>query len=178
MSDTQKTFNELQLEASQHVELAAFHLYLASQVRLNAPLPEWDSDDARDMRVDARYRANGAHKRGDQIARSAVVERVAVVLAVANGDHWPECTNQIHGGLSDERRAVLGAMRRQRYRHHARIVCAEIARFYEIDPDTEQSMTNMVERAKAQQAADAKLVASYRGRIGQGEVVAIGAVRG
>lgn len=176
MNDEPKSLIQLQAEASQHLELAAFHLYLAEQIRHDQPLPDWDSDDASDMRTDARYRAKGAHKRGDKTARLAVVERVAVILAVANGDIWPDCDNQISRGLSVERIAALAAMRRQRYRHQARLVCAEVARFYEIDPDTPESLQRMVEAGRKYQDADTKTVSAYRGRIGRGEVVAIGVV--
>lgn len=174
MSDTPFT---RQAEASQHLDLAAFHLYYAGQERHEHPLPNYESKDATDMRRDAKYRAIGAHKRGDHDARLAVIERVAVILAVANGDIWPQCDNQIHRGLSVERVAVLGAMRRQRYRHQARLVTAEVARFYEIDQDIPAMLQVTVERAKQQQEADAKIVAAYRSRIGRGEVVAIGMVR-
>ncbi|NBR87826.1 MAG: hypothetical protein EB141_06165 [Verrucomicrobia bacterium] len=169
-----KTAVQVALEASQHLELAAFHLYQATQVQHTEPLPSWDSDDAKDMRVDARYRAAGAHKRSRSVARAAVVERVAVVLAVANGDMWPSCDNQIHRGLSVERRAVLAAMRRQRYRHQARIVCAEVSRFYEIDQDSPGALEAIVLKARQQQDADSKIVSAYRSRVGRGEVVAIG----
>lgn len=171
---TERTPNARQLEASQHLELAAFHLYHATQIDHADPLPSWDSEAAKDMRVDARYRAVGAHKRSRAVARAAVIERVAVVIATANGDIWPKCDNQIHRGLPVERIAVLAAMRRQRYRHQARIVCAEVSRFYEIDQDTPESLEAMVLNARKQQDADQKIVSAYKGRVGRGEVVAIG----
>lgn len=168
---------QTQLEASTHAELAAFHLYRASQVHHDTSLPSWDSEDAKDMRVEARYVAHGAIKRMSHAARLAVCERIAVILATANGDIWPECDNQIHRGLSDDRRQALAAMRRQRYRHHAQLVCAEVARFYEIDIDTPAMLQAINEQAKQQVEADKRLIAEYRGRIGTGEVVAITGVR-
>lgn len=179
MSDTRtvKTRAMIELEASHHLDLAAFHLYMASQVRFDQPLPSWDSKDAEDMRRETRYLVKGALKRGDKTARLAVVERVAVVLATANGDIWPQCDNQIHRGLSEERRAVLAAMRRQRYRHQSRLVTAMVARFYEIDQDVPAMLEVSVLEARAQEDADKKLVADYRGKIGMGEVVSIGGVR-
>lgn len=172
-----KSHAEREAEAATHLDLAAFHLYHASQVRVEYALPSWDSDDARDMRVESQYVAVGAHKRGDRLARLAVIERVAVVLATANGDIWPKCDNQIHQGLSVERRAVLAAMRRQWYRHQARLVCAEVARFYEMDQNTPEQLRQVVERAQAQQAEDTKIVAAYRGKIGIVEATARTGVR-
>ena len=175
MTQTPKHVQEL--EASTHLDLAAFHLYYAQQPRLDYILPAWDAKDAVDMRTESRYLAQGALKRGDKRARLAVVERVAVVLATAAGDIWPACANQIHRGLSQDRIDVIAAKRRQWYRHQARLVCAEVARFYEVDQDTPQRLAQIVEAARQQQDADAKLVSDYQGRIGKGEVVAIGAVR-
>lgn len=169
--------NQLELEASNHLELAAFHLYMAAQPRHDSPLPAWDSKEAEDMRREHRYLANGALKRGDKMARLAVIERVAIVLATANGDIWPSCDNLLVRDLSPERRAVLAAMRRQRYRHQARLVTARVARFYEVDQDTPLKLAQVADDAKVQQEKDAKLVAEYRGKVGSGEAVAMGAVR-
>ena len=175
MTDTPKHVQEL--EASTHLDLAAFHLYHAQQPRLDYTLPKWDSKDATDMRTEARYLVTGALKRGDKLARLTVIERVAVTLATAAGDIWPACENQIHRGLSAERIAVLAAMRRQLYRHQARLVCAEVARFYEVDQDTPVRLAQIADDARTQVEQDKQLVSAYRGRIGKGEVVAMGAVR-
>lgn len=158
------------------LDLAAFHLYEALR-DTNPTLPSWDSEDVGSMRVDARYRAQGAHKRGNALARKAVIERLAIVLATANGDIWPACDNQIHRGLSEDRRQVIAAMRRQRYRHQAILMAAEVARFYEIDLDTDASLALTVENATRQREADAKIVSAYRATIGKGEVVAVNGVR-
>ena len=157
-----------------HLAEATRHLYYASQEFHAEPLPSPDSLEAVAMMVDAAYRIRGAHKRGMPKARQAVVEAVAATLAIAAMDIWPACDNQIHRGLSDERRAVLAAMRRQRYRTHAISVCAAVAKFYEIDHDTPEMVTLTAELAKAQKAKDAATVTAYKGQITRGEVTAIG----
>lgn len=174
---TTPTRNQIELEASRHLDLAAFHLYLAAQPRFDQPLPPWDSKDAQDMRRENRYLAQGALKRGDKMARLAVIERVAVVLATANGDIWPSCDNLLSRQISPERRAVLGAIRRQRYRYQAQLVTAMIARFYEVDTDTPVKLAQLADDARAQREADEKLVSEYKQKIGTGEVVAFGEVR-
>ena len=159
---------------NEYLEAAAESLYRAGQVRQPRPLPPYESDDAREMRADCRYRILGAHKRGDAKARLVAVERIAIVLATLNGDIWPDCDNQIHQGLSVERRAVLAAMRRQRYRHQAGRVCAEVAKFYEIDDHTDAELSLWIDTAQARREADTKIMSAYRGRIGRGEVMAMG----
>lgn len=166
-----------ELEAFTHLDLAAFHLYWAAQPRFDGVLPAWDSKDATDMRTESRYLVNGALKRGDKMARLAVIERVAIVLATAAGDIWPGCDNQIHRGLSRERIDVLAAMRRQLYRHQARLVCAEVARFYEVDQDTPVRLAQIADDARTQVEKDKQIISEYRGRISKGEVIIMGVMR-
>ena len=162
------------LTSVDHLAEATRHLYYASQVFHQEPLPDPDSLEAVAMMVAASYRIMGAHKRGQAMARLAVVETIAATLATAAMDIWPACENQIHRGLSDERRAVLAALRRQRYRTQAISVCAAVAKFYEIDHDTPEMLSLTVEMARDQKAKDAELVTAYRGKITRGEVSAMG----
>ena len=73
------------VDLAQHLELAAFHLYEACRSWSKVVLPSFADEDVQDMRRDAKYRAMAAHRRGIKSCRGIARERIAAVLAVADG---------------------------------------------------------------------------------------------
>lgn len=159
------------------LEDAAECLYEADRSRHDAPLPDYESDDAREMRVDVRYRIQGAFKRGDHMARLAVCEHIARVLALLHGDIWPKCDNRL-AGIPDAAKASVAARRRQAYRRKAQTVCAEVARFYEIEQHTPESLAAVVEAAKRQQREDVAIVKADESRHKDRRVTPFGGAHG
>jgi hypothetical protein len=152
-----------QAEASVHLERAAFHLYEAG--RLESPdQPAWDDPIESAHRLDARYRATGALRRGLDTCRIVVVERVAASLAVLDGDRWPQCDRNVNDKMDPRQRAALAAGKRQRYRHVARHIVAEVSAYYEMGNDDEAMRAASVNAAMNQTLTDRDVVASWRNR--------------
>jgi len=166
VTDDNPTLSPLsrQAEASIHLERAAFHLHEAARCSHAPELPTWDSQSEREHRVDARYRATGALRRGIDTCRMVAVERVAASLAVLDGERWPACNRAINPKLPHEQREAIAASRRQRYRHQARHVVAEVFTYYELGTDTAEQRDQIVARAKADFAKDTKIVSAWRDR--------------
>ena len=153
-----------QAEASIHLERAAFHLHEAS--RLHRPdLPNWDDPVESAARVDARYRITGAHRRGIDACRMMAVERVAGSLAVLDGDRWPACDR--HTNMARMQREAVSAGKRQRYRHVAARIVAEIAAYYEMGTDTPEQRDSARLRIQAQLASDSDVSAHWSNRVSQ-----------
>lgn len=165
MSDANRTESTgtAQATADHHLELAAFHLHEASRQHL-PDLPSWESDHA--ARMDARYRAMGAHRRSIESCRFVAVERVAAALALLDGEPWPACTRALSPLLPPAHRAATAAQRRQRYRHEARIIVAEVCGYYEVKTeDTEDLRQLVIIDARRQRTDDAGVVATWRERV-------------
>lgn len=146
------------LTVDEHLQRATEHLYYATQAYHPKPLPHHLDTDVADMLVDARFRVQGAHKRGDPTVRAAAIETLAAVMAVAHGDIWPACINQLSMELPVAKRAAFAAMRRQKYRHHARIYHSEVFRYYELCSDTTEQRQAILDSQLAVQDS----IAAYR----------------
>ena len=146
---------------AQQLELAAFHLYEACRSWSKIVLPSWADDDVQDMRRDAKYRAMAAHRRGIKSCRGIARERIAAVLAVADGLTWPACHRP--GGAID---LPHDAQRRQRYRHVAGIVMAELFMYLEHDTDHEDQRSAILADIAKQRVEDTRIVSEWRSRIG------------
>ena len=149
------------VDLAQHLELAAFHLYELCRSWSKVVLPSFADDDVQDMRRDAKYRAMAAHRRGIKSCRGIARERIAAVLAVADGLTWPACHRP--GGAVDLPR---DAQRRQRYRHVAGIVMAELFMYLEHDTDCEEQRSAILAELAQQRKDDTKVVAEWRARVG------------
>lgn len=166
MTDVKPTVSplSLQAEASIHLERAAFHLHEAARLTYALGLPDWADPDERAHRADARYRITGAHRRGIDSCRMVVVERIAASLAVLDGERWPACNRAINPNMDRAQRDSIAASRRQRYRHLARHVVAEVSAYYEMGTDTQEQREQIVEKAKAGLAQDTATVNAWRNR--------------
>ena len=166
VTDDNPTLSPLsrQAEASIHLERAAFHLHEAARCSHAPELPEWADQVEREHRVDARYRATGALRRGIDTCRMVAVERVAASLAVLDGERWPACNRAINPKMEPAQREAIAASRRQRYRHQARHVVAEVFTYYELGNDTPEQRLQAVATAKAQLAKDTVTVNTWRNR--------------
>jgi len=166
VTDDNPTLSPLsrQAEASIHLERAAFHLHESARCSHAPELPTWDNQLEREHRVDARYRATGALRRGIDTCRMVAVERVAASLAVLDGERWPACNRAINPKLEPAQRAAIAAGRRQRYRHQARHVVAEVFTYYEMGNDTPEQRDQVVDRVREQLAADTEAVSRWRNR--------------
>lgn len=145
----------------QHLELAAFHLFEMCRSWSKVVLPSFADNDVQDMRRDAKYRVMAAHRRGIKSCRGITIERIAGVLAVADGHTWPACIRP--GAAADPTR---DAQRRQRYRHVAGVVAAEAFMYLEHDTDTEEQRTAILADINAQRIEDKRIVSEWRKRIG------------
>jgi hypothetical protein len=150
------------LDLTQHLELAAFHLYEACRSWSKIVLPSWADSDVDAMRTDARLRAMSAHRRGIMSCRGIARERIAAALAIADGFTWPACART---GAVD---LLLDAQRRQRYRHVGGIIAAEATMYFELDADTEDERAAILEDISRQNIADRKLISEWQARIANG----------
>lgn len=153
-----------QAEASIHLERAAFHLHEAGRVH-RPDLPAYDDPLESTGRVDARYRIAGAHRRGIDTCRIVAAERVAASLAVLDGDRWPQCDRHVNANMIKAQREAVSAGKRQRYRHVAARIVAEIAAYYEMGTDTPEQRDSARLRIQAQLASDKEVSAHWRNRV-------------
>ena len=158
MTDDQST------SADQHLELAAFHLHEAARAH-QPDLPSWDSPEA--VRADARFRVTGAHKRSIASCRLMAIERVAAALAILDGEPWPGCNRAVSPRVGMEQRQAIAAQRRQRYRHEARAIVAELYGYMEVkaNDDTEEDRQLFLTQVHLQRDQDADILAKWRERI-------------
>ena len=145
---------QIELEASTHLDMAAFHLYYAGQIRHDYGLPGFDSKDAEDMRKESKYLAMGAHRRGDPNVRLMAIERVANELATLNGDSWPDCLTRIPAYHPDKIRLAKAALLRQKYRAHAIMIHGAVTSYYEMGLIEPSQLKAAVEVVKASKEAD------------------------
>ena len=153
-----------QAEASIHLERAAFHLHEAGRLH-NPNLPAFDDPLESGGRVDARYRITGAHRRGIESCRIMAAERVAASLALLDGDRWPQCDRFLSPNIDKAQRAASSAGKRQRYRHVASRIVAEVAAYYEMGTDTPEQRDSARLRIQAQLASDKEVSAHWRNRV-------------
>lgn len=146
-----------------HRELAAFHCY-ESQRETHSELPEWSSDEAGVYRTEYRFLITAARRRADQSCMLVAIEKIAVALATAEGEIWPMCNRAVHPDLPDDQREAIGAQRRQRYRHLARLAHSTVMNYYELGTDDDAYRQHIISEANAQLAADRATMARMRGR--------------
>lgn len=141
---------------------AAHALYEAQRAEYpeRYPLP-WDMAE-KAARDDCRYRAMGAHRRGQPYAKEALVERMASEYANLEGWVYPDCDNKRGMDVAETDRPALAAQRRQAFRHKARQIVAAVFRYLEYDTDTEEQRKKEVDRAGGQLMADRMVVAHWR----------------
>ena len=153
-----------QAEAAIHLERAAFHLHEAARLH-NPDLPDWDSTAERAHRVEARYRAAGAHRRGIPSVRKVAIERGAIALAVADGERWPACNRAINPQLPEAQRKAIAASRRQRYMHLSTVVLSDVLAYYEVNEDNEEQRQKLVDAMDVQRTGDAHASQTWRNRM-------------
>lgn len=144
-----------------HRDLAAFHCFEMAR-DYNPHLPEWDSDDAAQRRTEYRYLITAAHRRSRSSCVLVAIERIAGVLAVADGEAWPACNRAIKPELPELQRLAIAASRRQRYRHLARLVHADLMNYYELGTDGEDYRMDVIAVATLQMDEDKRIVGQQR----------------
>jgi hypothetical protein len=146
-------------KTSTHKDLAAFHTYeYGREQGEDIERAEWDSDEAGPSRTAYRYLIQAAHRRSIHSCNLVAVERIAAALAIADGHRWPACDGHVTPERAGEDLPVKFARRRQRYRHLARLVLAEVNKYYELAEDTEADRVGIITEARAQLDADRTLV--------------------
>lgn len=155
-----------------HLVLAEYNLY-AREREQHPEWPRFESEEADDMRRDLRYRIAGAVRRGIDSCRLVAIEHVAATLAVLDGEVWPACDLRVSPNWKPEQRAAICAQRRQRYRHEAVCVIAAVYGYMEVEhpSETEDQRLAIIEKAKAQRAADTEAVKVWKGSIGMPSTV-------
>ena len=154
-----------QLHASQWIEQCAHALYQAERAQFpDRNLPDWDQANHH-MRADARYRATAAHMRGNPTVKAALVERLAMTLALADGYVWPGLANRERPSpLPADQAAAMQAQRRQGYRHQARLVITAVHNYLDVDApaEPEEIRSAILASAKVQQQADVASVNQWK----------------
>ena len=156
---------ERQARSSGWLDRAAMALFEASKLHLGDDLPQWWHDDVTDMRRDCKYRALAAYRRGIASCRMVSVERAALALALADGEQWPDCNRAINPQMPEAQRLAIAASRRQRYRHLASLVVAEVNRYLEMGVDTEEQRQAVVADVRAQRTRDEADAHAWRNRM-------------
>lgn len=150
---------------AQHNNLAAFHTYEMGRAD-NPELPAWDSDEAAQRRTEYRYLIQLAHRRSQSSCVLVAIERIAASLAITDGEPWPACNRAISPDRTDLQRLAISASRRQRYRHLARVVHAELMNYYELGTEDEASRQQTIAIAALQMAEDKRVMMEQRQMFG------------
>ncbi len=149
------------ITTAEHLHLAAFHLYEAC--REHTPqLVSMDDPDSGAFKLDAEYRAAGAHRRGYPSIKKMLIERTAGSLAVLDGQCWPGCDKGLPLDLSPLERNGIAATRRQRYRHIASQIMWETFTYLEQGGDTEPQRQLAMESVSEQRIADIDTVRNWK----------------